>query len=382
MEERNSMNIIDYLNWRGDIPFSCKPFNVVDNLILTELAYVNMDGILSEEFVFDTSLSQLLAKYRVARLTQKGAHNNPIPLLEKAAYCERYQDIRLGGYLNILDETDVIQIAAVTFKLDDATIYVAYRGTDHTMTGWREDFNFGYLSETPGQAHAVTYLENACDATGCRAYVGGHSKGGNFAVYAAAFARSDIKREKLINVFSNDGPGFKKTIVESPEYISITNKIIKTVPEASIIGMLLFGREKFNIIKCDGKGMEQHSPYRWQIFRDSFVPTTDLTYKSAVMDLAFDRWVENLDDEKRGIVITTLFDAIETAGYSTINELLENKITAYNAIAKAAKTLDEEDRKSTIESLKELAAISKDILWDDAKKKFMPKKQERGTVTR
>lgn len=368
------MNIMDYLDWRGDIPFSCKPLNSVDNLIFSELSYVNMDGIISSELRFETTLPALLAKYRVARLDQKGAFNDPIPLLEKAAYCERFRDIRLGGYINILNEKNVIQFSAVTYKIDEDTLYVAFRGTDQTMTGWREDFNFGYLTKTPGQSAAVTYLKNVCDQTDCRVHVGGHSKGGNFAVYAAAFSSDEIKKNRLLNVYSNDGPGFKKSIVNSAEYISITDKIMKFVPEASIIGLLLFGRETFNIIKSEGKGMEQHSPYRWQVFCDSFVPAESFTYRSTVMDEAFDLWVEELDDERRRVVISTLFNAIDAAGFTTLPELMENKLSAYNAISKAAKTLNEDEKKETMEALKRLASISKDVLWDDVKKKFLPRR--------
>ena len=38
-------NINEYLDWRGDVPFSLDPFNDVDNLILSELAYTDFEGI-------------------------------------------------------------------------------------------------------------------------------------------------------------------------------------------------------------------------------------------------------------------------------------------------------------------------------------------------
>lgn len=365
------MKLMDYIDWRGDISLSYSPFNVVDNLILSELAYVNMETIVSSDLDFEYNFAQLLARYRVARLDQMGAHNNPIPLLEKIAYCERFKNITIGGHINYFDEESATQFSAVTYKLDDGTLYVAFRGTDHTMTGWREDFNFGYMTETPGQKKAVEYLEAVCRKHKCKVYVGGHSKGGNFAVYAATYASDDIKNDLLINVFSNDGPGLIKSIVESDEYLAITDKIIKTVPESSIIGMLLFGKEKVNVVASDGKGLDQHSPYNWYVTKDGFVPVEDLTYKSEVLDSVMDEWVEALDKEKRGIVISTLFSAIDAAGYTSMNDILENKLSALNAITKASKSLDEEERKITMDSLKMLASISKDVLWDDAKKKFM-----------
>ncbi len=38
-------NIMDYLEWRGDLTFAQSPFNEVDNLILSELVYVEFAGI-------------------------------------------------------------------------------------------------------------------------------------------------------------------------------------------------------------------------------------------------------------------------------------------------------------------------------------------------
>ncbi len=38
-------NIIDYLKWRGDLTFQRDDFCEVDNLLLSYLSYVNLDGI-------------------------------------------------------------------------------------------------------------------------------------------------------------------------------------------------------------------------------------------------------------------------------------------------------------------------------------------------
>ena len=38
-------NLLDYLDWRGDLPLSRDPFNEVDNLILAELSFVDFGGI-------------------------------------------------------------------------------------------------------------------------------------------------------------------------------------------------------------------------------------------------------------------------------------------------------------------------------------------------
>ena len=36
---------MDYLKWRGDLTFSQDAFNEVDNLLLSYVAYVNLEGL-------------------------------------------------------------------------------------------------------------------------------------------------------------------------------------------------------------------------------------------------------------------------------------------------------------------------------------------------
>lgn len=38
-------NILDYLDWRGDLTFEQSPFNEVDNLILSCFSYLDLDEI-------------------------------------------------------------------------------------------------------------------------------------------------------------------------------------------------------------------------------------------------------------------------------------------------------------------------------------------------
>ena len=53
------MNVLSYLEMRGDLTFAERPFNEVDNLVFSVLAYLDMKDIVSEDFVFDVSLKKL-----------------------------------------------------------------------------------------------------------------------------------------------------------------------------------------------------------------------------------------------------------------------------------------------------------------------------------
>ena len=191
------MNIFDYLKWRGDIPFSTAPFNEVDNLILAELAYTDFGGIVPEDgqaVPLGTVYEQFFRTHtRDAILSSKSYTARAPLLMEEMCRGARFRDTRLMLYRSERDAETDLQFSAVTFLLQDSTAYVAFRGTDGTLVGWKEDFDLSYLSGTEGQQRAAEYLNRAGDAVACPLRAGGHSKGGNLAVYAAACSRADIR---------------------------------------------------------------------------------------------------------------------------------------------------------------------------------------------
>ena len=64
----------------------------------------------------------------------------------------------------------------------------AFRGTDSSLAGWFEDIQLAYSEATPSQLYAQAYLERAARRFGGGLYLGGHSKGGALALYAAVNA--------------------------------------------------------------------------------------------------------------------------------------------------------------------------------------------------
>ena len=326
------MNILDYLDWRGDLTFAERPFNEVDNLIFSELAYAEMENIVPESFAFTVSLRTLCESY-LALGYQSVLINDPLPLLQKAAVCERYRDVRVGGYLNRVDEGEQMQFAAMTFALGDGTLYAAFRGTDNTIVGWREDFNISFLPETPGQAEAAAYLNRLAAAFTHPIRVGGHSKGGNFAVYAAAFCEEELNdNRRIVEVYSNDGPGFNSSVADSPRYKAILPKVKKIVPESSLIGLLLSSRAERRVIRSDAKGLLQHDPYTWSVVGDHFVAADSLSPESTFMDETLAGWIDSMDNEQKKAVVSAIFDSMEASGASTITEMNENKWLSYSAI--------------------------------------------------
>ena len=363
------MNILDYLDWRGDLTFAERPFNEVDNLILSTLAYLKMDGLVPENPSASVSIADLPAKYKAAGYDQTAFFNDPYPLAEKAADTARFKDVRVSRYMSRTETDEAVQFAAVTFDLGDGTQYVAYRGTDETIVGWREDFNLALLPKTPGQSEAVDYVNAVAADTAGKLRLGGHSKGGNFAVYAAAFCEEATKK-RILSVYSNDGPGFLHEIADSEAYKSILPRIQKIIPDSSLIGILLSGSEPKHVIASAARGVMQHNPYTWNILGQHFVAAERRDPFSVFIDETMARWIETLNDEQKQTLITAIFDSLEASGVSTVNDLKTGNLATYNAILQAIKKLDPSMQSEVADAMRKLALAGRDVLHEEIQKKL------------
>ena len=364
------MNILNDLEMRGDLTFAERPFNEVDNLVFSVLAYLDMKDIVTEDFVFDVSLKKLCKRYIDLGYDQSYIVNNPKILLKKIVSCKRFERVRVGGYFHYVSQDAQVQFSCATFMLGDGTAYVGFSGTDDTLAGWREDFNITFMSSTPGQDEAAAYIDRLCRCTACLLRIGGHSKGGNFAEYGAAFCDEKLRDSRIIAVYSNDGPGFNQTISESEQYAAIMDRTLKIIPESSIVGILLSGKVKTKVIRSNAKGVSQHGFYTWRVLRDRFEEATRLSPSSAFMDETIKRWLGSLEDEQKKSVISAVFDSLEASGATTLTELNANKWVSYNAILKAVSNITPEVQGEIFNSLIKLAGAGKDVLWDEAKKTF------------
>ena len=360
-------NILDYLDWRGDLPMTQVPFNEVDNLILAELAYADLDGIVPPPQRGESlCLREAAEIYLALGREQSYLLNDPKALLKAAGGSIRFGEIALSDYLNEINAQRQSQFAALAFHLADGSCYAAFRGTDDTLVGWREDFNFSFLSETPGQSQAVRYLERLAAATDGPLRVGGHSKGGNLAVYAAAFCDQAVKA-RIIEVFSNDGPGFNKAVAESQAYREALGKVRLIIPESSLVGILLSNKADRKIVKSSANGVQQHDPYSWAVMGDHLVEAEQLSPASAMMDEALHRWVDALDDSQRENLVSAIFDALDASGAQTLTELSSHRWPAYSAVLKAVLEMDPAKQKDVRETLKKLGAAGTETLWGEAR---------------
>lgn len=324
-------NVFDYLDWRGDLGFEASDLNEVDNLILSLISYVNFDDVLSADQA-EEPITLLEAARRYVRLHRgKPAYvglivpPEVVSLLAKAAKTRRFGQIRIVGYVNRVEDEEQMQFCAMTFSLGNGKHYVAFRGTDDTLIGWKENFNMSFMQPVPAQRAAVAYLNEMAERTEGELYVGGHSKGGNLAVYAAVCCEHTHK-DRILWVYNNDGPGFTKEFIADPQYISMRSKLRTIVPQSSVVGMLLEHEEIYEVVASDEAGLLQHNGFSWKVLGARFIHLDAVTGESRRIDRTVKKWLSDMTDEEREAFVESLYETIKATNAKTLTELNADKL--------------------------------------------------------
>lgn len=299
------MDIFEYVkNERRS--FTQKAFSILDSMVLSALSYLQFDKIVPKEGILlkDTFKAENFDNM-LKFLPRKGDYEKLYTLI---VLSPRFRDIRLKYYVEENDSKTVKQFSAITFILGDK-IYVAYRGTDNTILGWNEDFNMTYEYPIESQKQAAKYLTKIYSKEKKKMLVGGHSKGGNLAFYAAMNVKTDIQ-ENIIKVYSFDGPGFPAEVYKSREYEAIRSKIIKVVPEESIIGVL-FEKDKLLVCKSDERGPLQHDMFFWKVKDSDLIYLKKLSKFSVNFNKVMMKWLDSATIEERELFVSTMFSLIK-----------------------------------------------------------------------
>ena len=344
-------NIEDYSQWRGDLPFEQSPFCRVDALVLCQISYLNFDRLLPDyDFGVEMKLSELAEIFENSRDFKKRSETGLLinrktaPFFLQVARTRRFENIRITGYVSKIDLTIEEQFAAASYKLPDRTNFICFRGTDDSIVGWKEDFNLATEKEVPAQKDAVEYLEKAAKNLKGKIRIGGHSKGGNLAMYASAVVDKKIS-ERILCIYNNDGPGFYEARVKSPEFVRIAEKVESCYPQFSIVGMLFQHIGKQIFVESDEIGVMQHDPFSWHIMGKDFVILENNDYGSKFFHNTFNEWISKLEPARREIFVDTVFKIIESTDAKTNTELELNFARNSVKVLKAINKLDPEMRK-------------------------------------
>ena len=350
-------NIITYT--RDNLnTFDSLPFNSVDSLILSSAAYFRFPESIPE--IINWKGIRLLELYR-AEYFQEMFRNVPLTgsarqLFYAMAASPRFRNIRIMGYTEQFDLQTEKQFSAVTFQLQPNLYYIAYRGTDSTLIGWKEDFNMAFQSPIPSQEEAVRYMEKAALYCPGKLLTGGHSKGGNLAVYASAMCRENVQY-RIQQIFSHDGPGFLENTLQSNEFQKIAGRIFKTIPQSSVVGMLLENQEDFQIVRSNSTGLLQHDQYTWEIENYAFIYIKTLTKDAAYTDKILTDWLKQISPDDRERFVDALFSVLNANQMHTLNDLRTDWQAAIPASLHAAAHLDNDTKKFLLHALTKLAAM-------------------------
>ena len=356
----DATNILDYLDWRGDLSFRAAPFCEVDNLVFCMLSFADFSPAVSPDPTgVPAKLSDAWAaareKYPDGEDFGEVVPRHVNDLFEKAAASPRFRDVYAAGFRNVIEESEVTQFAAVTFVLPDDSLFIAFRGTDDSLVGWREDFHLSFTRPVKAQQLAAEYVGEMASVFSGLIRTGGHSKGGNLALYGAAFAPEHV-RKRITAAYSNDGPGFLSEIVESPEFRGAGSRFVTLVPQSSVVGMLLGRSERCEVIESAASdGIWQHNPFTWNVRGPSFVHLGGLSAEGRRHSEAFSLWLEGIPPENRRKFTDTVFGLLASTGAKTVSDLTKDLFGKLAAVAKSYTELDKEERDNLILFLRRLA---------------------------
>jgi len=346
-------NMISYIIEYGHLGFDELAFSEVDSLILAQISYLVVDGYVSPRHSFRTTVRDIAdtGDENITKKTTLPKENKLfLSALQKS---KRFGDIKVACYTSVTDTETEIQFAALALRLAPDLHYISFRGTDTTLVGWKEDFNLAYSDNIPSQAMAVNYLKQTARFMRGKLILGGHSKGGHLAVYAAMHTTDSIKK-RINAIYNHDGPGFPHAIFDSEEYKSIQDRIYKTVPHSAIVGMMLENHGPYTVVASRYFPILQHNPFTWEIRDTDFVRLKKVDFLSDLTNRTLSKWMEETTPEMRKQLFDALFDILQSTGAETYPELIEALKKDFSPMLEKLISLDAQTRKMLLKVLHSL----------------------------
>lgn len=317
--------IFDYLKWRGDLTFTQDPLNAVDALIFSTLSYIRFGGTEAALPRAPVTLKAAAEEFFAQEDHETRCRvQRDLDLLHEAVQTKRFGDSQICMYRDLLVPEQETQFAAMTFLLDDGSMFLAFRGTDNTLVGWKEDFNMTFQQTVPAQRLALQYTRDVALEYLRPMYLGGHSKGGNLAVFAAARS-SPMLQQRMLGIYNHDGPGFTSYLMGDPGYLAMVPRIKTCIPQSSVIGMLLEHEEPYTVIRSKSVGLLQHDPYTWDVLGKDFLPVEEITEGSQFVDATIKTWFSEMTSQERGQLVDVMYALLGSGGAENVYELLHPK---------------------------------------------------------
>ena len=337
------------------------PYNELDALVFARISYLPFYKI---KLGKNETIGSACAKM-IEQLSPKDyGWPDDVKLVENLKNARRFKNKRISDYRRNNNKALEKQFSAITIHLSHTKMYLSFFGTDDTIIGWKEDFNLAFLDHVPAQTEAKKYLDTLEKKYPLkRIYLGGHSKGGNLAIYASVLA-PDAVQKRIKKIHNYDGPGLRKgTIALDAGSEKVTGKIESFIPQESVVGRLFEHNEKVEVVKSEAKGLFQHDVYSWQIHGTKFVRSKS-TQSSNLTDKTITRWLETATPSERKIFINALFDALASADINNPLELKAKWLKMMPTMLKSFVKLPKDQRKVVM------------VVWKKLGKSFLEARRE------
>jgi len=375
--------IMDYLQWRGDLTFSQDPLNDVDTLILALLSYLPLKDIVPGIESYKTiSLKEAAQQYFLKffpiedksftiNATASSLFDSEVQaLFRKAASCPRFEEIRLSLFEENVDYVIGRQFAAVTYtiKKPEYKKVIAFRGTDSSVVGWKEDFELAYMERIPAQESACKYLERTIGIFSSKFIVCGHSKGGNLAMYAGSHFDA-ARHNKLIKIINFDGPGFDFSIAQRDPFQQYEHKIINYIPGESMVGLLLDSVGKRLVVSSASRFVFQHNALNWEVERAQFVQGS-LSNIALLLEHTLKTWLKKISISEREMFLEALFEILGASEGNAIKLDAQENLQQLKIVHQKYSKLDKETRALLTQVFESLTAEARETLSETIKEKI------------
>lgn len=340
--------IFDYIEKNGDKSFIDKDLNVIDALALSGIAYLPFCDAEDRCNIHFDILKDMLRGFIKSDLLIKQCvlPKQDVKFAKKLYKAKRYSNLRVYEYIDLVSERKEEQFSALTFLLDNGDLFISFCGTDITLIGWKENLNMSFTPETNVQKSAAEYVERlAYKFPSSKIILGGHSKGGNLAMYAGSFVPENVQ-DRIIEIYNFDGPGFLEEVIQKDGYQRIRPRIKTIIPRSSIVGMILEQSDTYTAIYSKGIGIiEQHNFYNWKIDGDDFLKAKEISRMSLASHFALRSVLLKMDMDEREKFVTVMHKLALSTKMKTTREVLDHIAGCLKDILGQYMNLDKSEKK-------------------------------------
>lgn len=340
--------IFDYIEKNGQLSFNEKPFTILDGLVFSGIVYLPFVIAENENTISQNVLKEMIFSllHNEKALDKCILRKYDPTLARKVMKSSRYADLKIFEYVDRIDENKEEQFSALTFLLDNGDLFIAFSGTDSTFIGWKENLNMSFVYETSAQKSSVEYVEKiAYRFPTSKIIIGGHSKGGNLAMYAGSFVPRNIQ-DRIVQIYNFDGPGFLEETTQKAGYLRIKPRIQTIIPRSSIVGTILEQTDSYTPIYAKGISIiDQHILYNWKIDGDKFLEAKDISAVAIKSHFALRRLLVKMTFEERENFVNILGRLAKATEMKTLREASAHISSCTKEIMSEYRDLTDEEKK-------------------------------------